>query len=90
LIDAWASLKSFQPKEGPGNPGDGDPGNRSVDIHGDKRSNATHQSAIDPRDMAAEKAVPHKQPINLESSQMTDSERAMLAGMAQAMKAPPG
>ena len=44
--------------------------------------------------MAAEKAVPHKQPINLESSQMTDNERgererAMLAALAQAMKAPP-
>ena len=51
-------------------------------------------AATDPRDMAAEKAVPHKQPINLESSQMTDAERgarerAMLAGLAQAMKAPP-
>lgn len=55
LIDAWASLKSFQPKEGPENPCDGDPGNRSVDFHGDKRSNATHQSASDPEAQLARK-----------------------------------
>jgi hypothetical protein len=40
LIDAWASLKSFQPKDGPKNGSDGDPGNPGVDFHGDKRSNA--------------------------------------------------
>ena len=45
LIDAWAGLKSFQPKEGPQNPNDGDPGNPDVDFHGQKRSNATHTRA---------------------------------------------
>jgi hypothetical protein len=29
-------------------PDDGDPGNASVDFHGEKRSNATHQSTTDP------------------------------------------
>jgi len=47
LIDAWASLKSFQPKQEPKNPTDGDPGNPSVDFHGQKRRNATHQSTTD-------------------------------------------
>lgn len=47
LIDAWASLKSFQPKAGSPDPRDGDPGNPSVDFHGQKRSNATHQSTTD-------------------------------------------
>jgi transposase len=55
LIDAWASLKSFQPKEGPGNPTDGDGGNPSVDFHGEKRSNATHQSNTDPEAQLARK-----------------------------------
>jgi IS5 family transposase len=48
LIQAWASLKSFQPKDGPASPADGDPGNPSVDFHGQKRGNATHQSTTDP------------------------------------------
>jgi transposase len=50
LIDAWASLKSFRLKgESPSDrPGDKDPGNPTVDFHGEKRSNATHQSTTDP------------------------------------------
>ena len=55
LIDAWASLKSFQPKEGPQNGSDGDPGNPSVDFHGEKRSNATHASTTDPEARLARK-----------------------------------
>lgn len=48
LIEAWASLKSFQPKNGPSDPKDNDPGNTDVDFKGQKRSNATHQSTTDP------------------------------------------
>jgi transposase len=55
LIDAWASLKSFQPKAGPQHADDGDPGNPSVDFHGDKRSNATHQSTTDAQAQLARK-----------------------------------
>jgi len=50
LIEAWASLKSFRPKgeDSDDRPTDGDPGNPTVDFHGEKRSNATHQSTTDP------------------------------------------
>jgi transposase len=49
LIEATASLKSFKPREGaPPKTTDDDPGNPSVDFHGEKRSNATHQSTTDP------------------------------------------
>lgn len=51
LIEAWASLKSFVRKEGqPENRAiskDDDPGNPTVNFHGEKRSNATHQSTTD-------------------------------------------
>jgi len=47
LIEAAASLKSFKPKDGDPPPSDGDPGNPSVDFHGEHRSNATHQSTTD-------------------------------------------
>ncbi|MBS2028340.1 MAG: IS5 family transposase [Deltaproteobacteria bacterium] len=48
LIEAWASLKSFKKKdEKPGNPPD-DPGNPTVNFHGEKRSNETHESTTDP------------------------------------------
>lgn len=55
LIDAWASLKSFQPVDGPKNPSDGDSGNPSIDFHGQRRSNATHQSTTDAQAQLARK-----------------------------------
>lgn len=64
LIEAWASLKSFQPKAGPGGseppaangqtpaeagPAGTDKGrNAEVNFHGSKRSNETHASVTDP------------------------------------------
>ena len=52
LIEAWASMKSFRPKDGSGSPPDlerMDPGsNGERDFHGEKRSNDTHVSSTDP------------------------------------------
>ena len=49
LIEAWASLKSFQ-KKGEDRDDDkpDDPSNPSVDFHGEKRRNETHESKTDP------------------------------------------
>lgn len=47
LVEAWASLKSFQRKDEQQRPPD-DPGNPTVDFHGEKRSNETHESTTDP------------------------------------------
>ena len=50
LIEAWASLKSFRKKgEKPEDrPPPDDRGNSTVNFHGEKRSNATHESTTDP------------------------------------------
>ena len=48
LLEAWASLKSFQPKEQKTAEPPDDPGNPTVDFHGQKRSNETHGSTTDP------------------------------------------
>jgi hypothetical protein len=58
LIEAWASLKSVKPKEAPAPtaPPD-DPGNPTVDFHGDRRTNATHQSTTDPEALLARKGT---------------------------------
>ena len=48
LIEAAASLKSFKPRGADPPPDDGDRGNPSVDFHGERRANATHQSTTDP------------------------------------------
>jgi transposase len=49
LLEAWASQKSFQKKEGAAGRDDDDRGNPSVDFHGEQRTNATHQSTTDPQ-----------------------------------------
>jgi transposase len=54
LVEAWASLKSFQRKDGKNTPPD-DPGNPTVDFHGEKRSNQTHESTTDPDALLARK-----------------------------------
>lgn len=55
LIDAWASLKSFKSKQGVDKDPPDDPGNPSVDFHGEKRSNQTHASTTDPEAQLARK-----------------------------------
>src|SRR6195256_4696882 len=51
LIEAWASQKSFRPKDGSGE-GDG-----GADFQGQKRSNVTHASITDPKSRLYRKAA---------------------------------
>jgi transposase len=55
LLEAWASLKSFQRKDKEDGSPPEDPGNPSVDFHGEKRSNQTHESKSDPEARLARK-----------------------------------
>lgn len=48
LVEAWASLKSFQRKGTKPRKDHDDPGNPTVNFHGEKRSNKTHESTTDP------------------------------------------
>ena len=49
LIEAWASMKSFRPKEPPAGGDSGNGGrNAPADFRGEKRSNQTHRSTTDP------------------------------------------
>ena len=48
LIEAWASMKSFRPKDEDHNPPKGGGRNQEVDYKGQKRKNDTHRSTTDP------------------------------------------
>src|SRR5258706_11835387 len=48
LLEAWASHKSFKPKDGPPSDPPGSGRNAEADFHGQKRSNTTHASTTDP------------------------------------------
>jgi transposase len=47
-LEAWASLKSFQRTDAERQPPPDDPGNPTVNFHGERRSNRTHRSTTDP------------------------------------------
>jgi transposase len=48
LVEAWAGLKSFKRKDGSDQAPPEDPGNPTVNFHGETRRNDTHQSTTDP------------------------------------------
>jgi transposase len=56
LLEAWASHKSFKPKDAARRPPD-DPKNPTVNFHGHRRRNDTHQSTTDPDARLYKKAV---------------------------------
>ena len=55
LLEAWASLKSFRPKDGDGGTPTTGEKNPSVDFHGERRTNDTHQSTTDPESRLTKK-----------------------------------
>jgi transposase len=57
LLEAWASLKSFQRKGKPDGPAGDDPGNPTVNFHGEQRSNDTHESKTDAEAKLARKGA---------------------------------
>jgi hypothetical protein len=57
LLEAWASPKSFRPKDGSGEP-PGPGRNGEQDFHGERRTNDTHTST-EPRH-------PPRSPMNLD------------------------
>ena len=61
LIEAWASLKSFARKDGRDrkhidSAKNDDPGNPTINFHGEKRSNKTHRSTTDSESVLYRKA----------------------------------
>jgi len=61
LIEAWAGHKSFHRKDRSAEPPPpDDPGNPSIDFHGERRRNDTHQSTTDPDSRLARKSGGHE------------------------------
>ena len=57
LLEAWASAKSFPSKAGKKTPPPDDGGNPTVNFHGEKRCNQTHESKTDPEAKLARKGA---------------------------------
>jgi transposase len=78
LLEAWASLKSFQPKDGnQGAPPD-DPGNPTVDFHGQKRSNETHESKTDPDAKLARKGAGKEAKLSYSGNLLVENRNGLI------------
>jgi transposase len=60
LIEAWASQKSFQRRDQKEAPPPDDPGNPTVNFHGETRRNDTHESKTDAEARLARKSGGHE------------------------------
>ena len=81
LIDAWASLKSFRPKgEGKQKPPD-DPGNPTVNFHGEKRSNETHESKTDPEALLARKGNAREARLSYSANALMENRNGLLVDL---------
>jgi len=80
LIEAWASLKSFRPKdEAPGDrPPPDDPGNPTVDFHGERRRNATHQSTTDPEALLAKKGKGYEATLSYRGHVLVENRHGLV------------
>jgi len=78
LLDAWASLKSFQPKDKQDAPPPDDPGNPTVDFHGEKRSNQTHESKTDPDALLARKGKGKESKLSYNGSLLVDNREGLI------------
>lgn len=78
LIEAWASLKSFERKDQKPTPPPDDPGNPSVDFHGEKRSNETHESTTDPDALLARKGNGKEAKLNYNGNLLTENRNGLI------------
>src|SRR5438132_13432465 len=81
LLEAWASHKSFRPKDGGGNRPSGPGRNAEVDYHGERRSNETHQSTTDPEARLARKGDGQPAKLSYAGHLLMEHRNALIAGM---------
>jgi transposase len=81
LVHAWAGQKSFRHRRGRRRPGDHeDPGNPAVDFHGERRSNATHQSTTDPEAQLARQGKGHEAKLAYRGHVLMENRHGLAVG----------
>jgi transposase len=79
LIEAWAGQKSFK-KKGSGKPPEGGPKNPTVDFHGEKRRNDTHQSTTDPQARLYRKSNGHESKLVYMGHVVMENRHGLVVG----------
>jgi transposase len=81
LLEAWASLKSFQRKDQPPTAPPDDPGNPTVDFHGESRKNDTHRSTTDPDAQLARKGQGKEAKLSYAGHVLLDNRHGLVANV---------
>lgn len=78
LLEAWASAKSFQPKQGKPSPPPDDPSNPTVDFHGELRSNQTHESKTDADALLARKGEGKESKLSYSGNLLVENRHGLI------------
>jgi transposase len=78
LLEAWASVKSYQRKDAKNGVPPDDPGNATVDFHGEKRSNETHQSKTDPDAKMARKGKGKEAKLSYNGNLLVENRHGLI------------
>ena len=79
LLEACAGLKSFKRKDAGEPPVPDDPGNPTIDFHGEKRSNETHASTTDPDTMLARKGNGKEAKLSYNGNVLMENRNGLVA-----------
>src|ERR1700681_222944 len=78
LLEAWAGAKSFQRTDGKTPPPPDDPGNPTVNFHGEKRSNQTHASKTDPDAKLARKSAGKEAKLSYNGNLLVENRNGLI------------
>jgi transposase len=78
LLEAWASVKSFQPKDKKSSPPPDDPGNPTVNFRGEKRSNQTRKSETDPDALLARKGAGKEAKLSYSGNLLVENRNGLI------------
>jgi transposase len=79
LLEACASLKSFKRKDGEPTAPPEDPGNPTVNFHGEERRNETHVSTTDPDAMLARKGAGKEAKLSYSGHVLMENRNGLIA-----------
>jgi transposase len=80
LLEAWASQKSFRPRDDDDRGGDA--GNAGVDFRGEARRNDTHQSTTDPDARLAKKGVGREAKLSYAAHLLMENRHGLIVDTA--------
>src|SRR6266436_1061873 len=78
VMEAWAGARTVQAKEGKPGPPPDDPGNPTVDFHGEQRSNDTHESKTDPEAQLARKGPGKESKLSYSGNLLVENRNGLI------------